>query len=161
MPAPTPTHPNRAMLARHLAAENAHDLPGTLATLHPDCVFTDMATGQGFSGHAGAARHYRQWWDAFDNVVERSPHGSARWIDDETYVAEPQFAGRHVGRIFGLAPTGRSFVLPFVVIVTFRDGLFLGERFYYDLGTLLRQLGHAAVDPAELARAQAWALDGS
>jgi steroid delta-isomerase-like uncharacterized protein len=150
-------HPNRLMLQRHLAAENAHDMSATLATVHPDCVFRDLATGQVFPGLAGAERHYRQWWDAFGNVVERSPLGSAHWIDDDTYVAEPHYTGRHVGDFLGLAPTGRGFVLPFVVFVRFRDGLFVEERFYYDLATLLRQLGEERVAPALLLRAQAYA----
>src|SRR3546814_12064920 len=64
----TDLHPNRKMLLRHLAAENAHDMAGTLATVHPDCVFRDFATGQVFPGLAGAERHYRQWWAAFGNV---------------------------------------------------------------------------------------------
>ena len=59
------------MLRRHLEAENAHDLDGTLATLHRDCVFTDHATGQIWTGHEGAAAHYRQWWDCFDVEVIR------------------------------------------------------------------------------------------
>ena len=43
------------LIGRHLAAENAQDLPGTLATLHPDCRFEDLATGQTWHGHDGAA----------------------------------------------------------------------------------------------------------
>ena len=39
-------NPNIKLLYRHLEAENAQDLEGTLATLHPDCVFEDHATGQ-------------------------------------------------------------------------------------------------------------------
>ena len=34
------------VLRLHLDAENAHDLPATLATVHPDCRFQDHATGQ-------------------------------------------------------------------------------------------------------------------
>ena len=154
---PVAPRPNQSMLFRHLAAENAHDMAGTLATVHPDCVFRDMATGQVFPGRAGAERHYRQWWDAFGYVVERSPIGSAQWIDDETYVAEPQYTGRHVGDFLGLAPTGRGFTLPFVVFVKFRDGLFVEERFYYDLATLMRQLGETRIDLQVLQRAQACA----
>lgn len=154
---PVSHHPNQSMLFRHLAAENAHDMAATLATIHSDCVFRDMAIGQVFSGLAGAERHYRQWWNAFGNVVERSALGGAHWIDDETYVAEPQYTGRHMGPFLGLAPTGRSFTLPFVVFVRFRDGLFVEERFYYDLATLLRQLGQDRVDPAALRAAQAYA----
>ena len=151
------TSPNQAMLLRHLSAENAHDMAGTLATLHAQCVFRDFAIGQVFPGKAGAERHYRQWWDAFGNVVERSPLGSAHWIDDDTYVAEPQYVGQHVGPFLGLAPTGKRFALPFTVFVRFRDGLFVEERFYYDLATLLRQLGEERVDQQALRRAQDWA----
>ena len=43
------------LIGRHLAAENAQDLEGTLATLHPDCRFEDLATGQTWRGHDGAA----------------------------------------------------------------------------------------------------------
>ncbi|WP_300297484.1 ester cyclase [Ferrovibrio sp.] len=160
MTKPPSSHPNRLMLQRHLAAENAHDMAATLATIHPDCVFRDMATGQVFPGLAGAERHYRQWWDAFGNVVERSALGGAHWIDEETYVAEPQYVGRHVGPFLGLAPTGRGFTLPFVVFVRFRDGLFVEERFYYDLATLLRQLGQDGLTADQLAAAQAWAAGG-
>lgn len=160
MTATLSSHPNRSMLQRHLAAENAHDMAATLATLHPDCEFRDFATGQVFRGHAGAERHYRQGWEAFGHVVERSPLGSAYWIDDETYVAQPQYVGRHVGAFLGLAPTGRPFVLPFAVFVKFREGLFLEERFYYDLATLLRQLGQGQVDPQALRDAQLWAESG-
>jgi ketosteroid isomerase-like protein len=157
MTATLPSHPNRTMLQRHLAAENAHDLAATLATLHPDCEFRDFATGQVFRGHLGAERHYRQGWEAFGHVVERSPLGSAHWIDDDTYVAQPQFVGRHIGPFLGVAPTGRSFVLPFTVFVKFRDGLFLEERFYYDLATLMRQFGETRIDPHALQQAQDWA----
>ena len=48
------------LVRRHLTAENGQDLPGTLATLHADCRFEDLATGQTWRGHDGAAAHYGQ-----------------------------------------------------------------------------------------------------
>jgi predicted ester cyclase len=39
-----------------------------------------------------------------------------------------------------MAPTGRQIRFPFVVFVTFKDGLLAGERFVYDMAGLLRQL---------------------
>ena len=54
------------VLDRHLAAENAHDLAGTLATLTADCEFVDAALGMRWSGHDGAAAQYTMWWNAFD-----------------------------------------------------------------------------------------------
>ena len=128
------------LVRRHLTVENAQDLPGTLATLHPDCRFDDFATGQSWSGHAGPAAHYRQWWTTFDVKVQRGP-GQGAWWTEGGYVAEATWHGRHIGPFLGLAPTGRPIVQPFVVILTFTDGLMSGERFHYDLASLLRQIG--------------------
>lgn len=140
-------NPNITTLQRHLMAENAHDLAGTLATLHPECVFEDLGAGQVFRGHDGAARHYRLWWDAFDNQVGRSPFsGGGHWLGSERYVAEAQHTGVHRGPFLGIPASGKPITLPFTVFVTFRDGLFLGERFYYDLSSLLRQIGGDPID---------------
>ena len=46
------------LVRRHLTAENAQDLDGTLVTLHADCRFEDPATGQVWLGRDGAASHY-------------------------------------------------------------------------------------------------------
>ena len=129
------------LIGRHLAAENAQDLPGTLATLHPDCRFEDLATGQTWRGHDGAAAHYRQWWTTFDVTVKRGPGQSSAWTADDGYIAEATWHGRHVGPFLGIAPTGHTIVQPFVVVLSFKDGLMLSERFHYDLASLLRQIG--------------------
>lgn len=128
------------LVGRHLKAENAHDLPATLATLHRDCHFEDLATGQVWHGHDGAAAHYRQWWTTFDVAVQRTPGQQAGWLGDDVYIAEATWRGRHVGSFLGIAPSGRTIVQPFVVVLSFRDGLMLGERFHYDLASLLRQI---------------------
>jgi steroid delta-isomerase-like uncharacterized protein len=130
-----------AMLLRHLEAENAHDLEGTLATLHQDCVFKDHATGQVWKGRDGAAAHYRQWWDCFDVEVVRKEGQSAGWISDSAYAAEATWVGTHTGEFLGTPATGRAISQPFVVFVAFKDGLMSEERFHYDLGALLRQIG--------------------
>ncbi len=134
-------HPLQPLLHRHLAAENAHDLPGTLATLHPDCLFEDVATGQTWHGHAGAAAHYLHWWNAFGVTVSREAQDRSFWCEDGSCVSQATFSGRHVGDFFGLAPTGQDISFRFAVFIGFRDGLMLSERFYYDLAGLTRQLG--------------------
>ena len=133
---------NQACLIRHLAAENAHKLEETLATLTEDCVFEDVALQKVFHGRAGAAEYYRMWWSAFRIQVEVGK-GTRHWITDDLFVSETSYAGTHVGEFLGIAPTNRPIQFRFVVFVTFRDGLFAGERFYYDLGTLLRQISSA------------------
>jgi len=130
---------NLHLLLAHLTAENEHRLHATLATLAPDCVFEDVALDRTFRGHAGAAEYYRLWWSAFDVRVERG--GESHWISDDLYVSEPVYVGTHVGEFLGIQATGRPVSLRFVVFVSFREGRFLGERFYYDLASLLRQIG--------------------
>jgi hypothetical protein len=129
-----------ALVGRHLTAENGQDLPGTLATLHPECVFRDLATGQVWHGHEGAAAHYRQWWTTFDVTVKRGPGQSGGWLEGGGYMAEVTWHGRHIGRFLGIEPTGRTIAQPFVVTLSFKDGLMFSERFHYDLASLLRQI---------------------
>ena len=137
---PSPREINQACLARHLDAENAHRLEETLATLTEDCVFEDVALQRTLHGRSGAAEYYRMWWSAFGIRVQL--HGGTRhWAGDDLFVSETSYAGTHVGEFLGIPATGRPIQFRFVVFVTFRDGLFAGERFYYDLGTLLRQIG--------------------
>src|SRR5262245_7048118 len=131
---------NQACLVRHLTAENAHRLEETLATLTEDCVFEDVALQKTFRGHAGAAEYYRMWWSSFQIKVQLQGV-SRHWISDDLFVSETSYAGTHVGEFLGIPPTERPIQFRFVVFVTFRAGLFAGERFYYDLGTLLRQIG--------------------
>jgi predicted ester cyclase len=56
-------------------------------------------------------------------------------------VSEPVYTGKHVGGFLGIAASHKPVRFRFVVFVTFRDGKFSGERFYYDLASLLRQIG--------------------
>lgn len=134
----TDSQQNEQVLVRHVTAENAHRLEETLATLDPECVFEDLALRRRFHGRDGAAEYYRIWWDAFQVEVE----GVARhWTTEGRFIGEAMYVGRHTGDFFGLPPTGRPIELRFTVFVDFRNGLMSGERFYYDLSTLLGQLG--------------------
>src|SRR5512134_1399248 len=96
--------PRMQVLDRHLAAENAHDLAGTLATLTADCEFVDGALGMRWSGHDGAAAHYTMWWKAFDLRVI----GDRLHLADQSAVAETTWKGTHVGTFAGVAATHRA-----------------------------------------------------
>jgi steroid delta-isomerase-like uncharacterized protein len=125
-------------LNRHLTAENEHRMEETLATLHPDCIFEDRAVGEDFHGRAGAERYYRMWWDAFDlKVVSERRHKT----EDGAIISEARYQGTHKGDFLGYPASGRPVDFPLAVIITFRDNLLAGERFYYDVATLLRQIG--------------------
>lgn len=125
-----------------MQAENAHQMEETLATLTPDCLFEDMALGQVFQGHAGARDYYQTWWDAFSTTAHPE---HAYFTDQDFAVAEVRFQGTHNGSFLGIPPTGRQVDIPTAIFVTFRDGLMAGERMYWDVATLLRQLGVVAL----------------
>jgi steroid delta-isomerase-like uncharacterized protein len=133
------------LLKRHLAAENAHDLDGTLATLTADCVFDDLASGRRWLGHVGAGEHYRMWWDAFDNQVSTEVR---HFPAPDVAIVVTRWAGRHVGQFWGIPP-GRDIDVPVVIFVTIRDGLMASEQFSWDRATLLNQLGVTTL-PEEL-----------
>jgi hypothetical protein len=78
------------------------------------------------------------WWQAFDLQVR----GEKRhYSDTGLLIAEARYVGRHVGDFFGVAATQQPIDLRLAVMIDFRDGLMNGERFYYDLHGLLRQIG--------------------
>jgi steroid delta-isomerase-like uncharacterized protein len=129
---------NQKIVSTHLGFENKHLLSETIATLHPDCVFEDLPLGLTYKGHTGAAEYYKTWWQAFSIEVK----GIARhWTTEGNMVAETTYLGVHDGSFHGLPATGRTIELRLAVVIGFRDGLMLGERFYYDLSSLLSQLG--------------------
>jgi steroid delta-isomerase-like uncharacterized protein len=135
---------NEVGLRRHLAAENRHDMAATLATLDPSCVFVDDQLGRRWYGREGAREHYAMWWSAFGNTVE---DGRVHWVGVDLVIGEASFKGTHIGPFAGIAATGAPLSLPFVVFVTFHNGLLTGERFVYDLNGLLRQLGQPSFEP--------------
>ena len=132
------------LLDRHLSAENAHDLSGTLSTLVPDCEFVDETLGIRWSGHDGAAAHYTMWWNAFDLEVT----GERLHLAGESAVAETTWRGTHVGQFADVAATGSEVEFSVAVVITFRDGLMAGERFYWDAAGLARQLGVESLQTA-------------
>jgi steroid delta-isomerase-like uncharacterized protein len=127
-----------SILRKHAELENAHRLEETLETLTQDCVFEDIALGERTAGRAAAAAYYERWWRGFPDLTWSTV--ALHMAEDEA-IAEGIFRGTHQGEFLGLAPTGRKIELPVAIVVAFADGRMARERLYYDLATLLRQLG--------------------
>jgi steroid delta-isomerase-like uncharacterized protein len=129
---------NMEVLLRHVKAETEHRMEDTLATLTEDCVFEDLAFGKVWRGREGARDYYHLWWDAFGVT----PHTSGHHVPNpDTLIVETRFKGRHKGTFLGVPPTGREVDVPMTIFVTMSKGLMTGERFYWNLGTLLEQIG--------------------
>ena len=135
---------DRQLLARHLAAENEHRMEDTLATLTEDCVFDDRGLGRMWHGREGAREYYDMWWSGFGATV----HTERRHYTDEgAAIVETHFRGVHEGTFLGIPPTGRAVDVELAIFIELREGLMTGERFYWDLTSLLRQLGVTEVPP--------------
>ena len=67
--------------------------------------------------------------------------------DADTLFAEFDLLGTHLGPLYGVPPTGKTFVCP-VVAFFFFDGEHIScERIYFDVLTIMTQLGVTEAPP--------------
>ncbi|MDP9442276.1 MAG: ester cyclase [Actinomycetota bacterium] len=110
----------------------------------PDCFLEHVSLGLRAVGRDAATQAYEELFTAFPDLGP-VPEGIA--FGDDVLVAFGQLRGTMEGPWLGLAPTGRSFTVPLVNVVPFRDGLMHGERLFYDVAMLCDQ---ARLDVHEL-----------
>jgi steroid delta-isomerase-like uncharacterized protein len=128
----------KALWYRHAVAENARQLEELVSTLTEDCIYEVIPWGLAYRGKDEARRFYRELWTALPDVkLTLLRHV----IDEQCLVEESVVYGTHQGSWLGLPPTGRRVEFPLVIFFPVKDGLFTGERLYFDGGSLLRQLG--------------------
>ncbi len=127
-----------ALWYRHAVAENARKLEELIATLTENCLYEIVPWGQSYRGKEEVRRFYRELWTALPDV---SLTLLRHVIDERCLVEESIVHGTHQGEWLGLSPSGRRVDFPVVIFFPIRDGLFTGERLYFDGGSLLRQLG--------------------
>jgi steroid delta-isomerase-like uncharacterized protein len=130
-------HQNRRLWQRHVLAENRRSIEGLLETLCADPVYKVMATSEKYRGREAVAGFYRS---LFEGVPDATFELVNAFVGEEGVVEESILKGTHRGRLFGLEPTGRIFALPMTIVFPMLNGEILGERLYFDLVTLLRQL---------------------
>jgi len=134
------------VVRRHMESENELDFATTLATFeHPR--YELVATGQVYDGPEEVAGYYRSSRAAFPD--QRNEDVVLTYGED-TVVAEFDLLGTHLGPLGTLAPTGRSFRCRMCALFVFPpdgDGI-VGERVYFDQGSILRQLTPGGVAAA-------------
>lgn len=131
-------HQNKRLWQKHVLAENRRSVEGLLDTLCDEPVYTVLATGQEHRGKDGVAAFYT---GLFEGVPDAMFDLVNAFVGEEGVVEESVLRGTHQGALFGLPATGRKFELPLTIVFPMKDGKILGERLYFDLNTLLRQLG--------------------
>ncbi len=134
-----------AIVMEHMTAENAHELERCIdAFAHPR--YEIVATGEVWDGHDGVNTLLLQNVTAFPDFKF---HPSSIDHGEEAVYVEGRFTGTHLGDWRGLPPTGRRIDFPLIIVFAFDGERMVCERTYFDLGTILRQLG-VARDPNSL-----------
>lgn len=132
-----------ALARAYCAAKNRRDGAAALRVCHPDFVLETIPFGTRSRGAGETALHLSAFFAAFPDYTVALDH----LVADERDVAcwgEMRLTLR--GPLGTVPPTGRTARLPVCSIFTTRDGLLAGERFFFDLPGLCRQLGVAQSD---------------
>jgi predicted ester cyclase len=121
----------RQLWIAHSLAEDAHDIPGLMATLTENCVYTVVNTGTSWHGKTGATQFYQQLLAAFPDIhfdlqnIVIGPQG----VFEEAFVT-----GTYQTQWLDMpSPNGQR--LEFAVTILFpwdaKQKLFSGERVYF------------------------------
>ena len=129
---------NRRVWQRHLMAENRRNLDALLDNLCDDPIYKVMAISATYKGRDQVRQFYA---DLFDGIPEANFELVNSYVSDEGVAAESILRGAQRGAWLGIPPTQREIVLPIAIVVPMMHGQILGERLYFDLATLARQLG--------------------
>jgi steroid delta-isomerase-like uncharacterized protein len=123
----------------HVEFENGRDYEAALATFtHPRYEY--VASDEVYEGADEVVAHWEELDRAFpDQLIETLALHHA----DDAVLMEAVARGTHTGTYRGLPPTGRSFEQRFLAIFVFEEDRLVCERVYYDIATVLEQLGIA------------------
>lgn len=132
-------HYNKRLWQKHVIAENKRDIPGLLATLIPDPLYEIMATGLQYKGQEGVSRFYQ---GLFDGMPDANFELKSVTVGEEMVVEESVFTGTHTGPLFELPPSGQFITFPLIIMFPVQGDKFAGERMYFDMQTLLKQMGY-------------------
>ncbi len=133
------------LVIEHMDSENRHEYDATIDTFdHPR--YELIGTGDVYDGQAEVERYFEETRTAFPD--QRNELIALHHADDAVIV-EANLYGTHDGSFRGLPATGRKFEMRFCALFIFEEDRLICERVYFDVGTVLRQLG-IAHDPLTL-----------
>ncbi len=129
---------NRRVWQRHALAENRHNIDAVLDDLGTDPIYKVMATSATYKGLDQVRQFYVE---LFAGLPEANFELVNVFVGEEGVVAEAILRGAQHGVWLGVPPTDREVALPMTIVLPMLHGQILGERLYFDLATLARQLG--------------------
>ena len=132
-----------AIVREHMESENHHDFDTTISTFaHPR--YEIIPTGDVYDGETEVRRYFAETRAAFPD--QRNELIALHHADDAVIV-EFDLKGTHRGELRGIPPTNREFTCRTVALFIFEDDRLVCERVYFDVATILGQLGLAGGVP--------------
>lgn len=141
-----------------VTAFNARDFDALGKLVTPSYELLDVPSGTKLIGPEGQRRYWQGWLIAFpDGKIENVKHTASA---DGTVVTEFVGKGTQHGPLAGpggqqIPATGRRVEVPFCQVARVSGGQVTSARVYYDLATMLAQLGLGAPASATQAPAKA------
>lgn len=128
------------IIDRHFAAENAHDVEGTLATYTDDIVWDDVTHPDApFYGKEAVGAVYSSIIDAIPDIrlesVRRFTGEGGRYVVDESLLS-----GHVEGDWAGMNGGGAAVEVRILHIFEIRDGLISHENAWFDAAAVQAQI---------------------
>jgi steroid delta-isomerase-like uncharacterized protein len=136
----------------HREAEARRDYDAVMDTFTADCYLETIALGSRSEGREAARAAYVGYFTAFPDLT---PDDQGVAVGDDAVVAWGFLRGTSEGEWLGVAPSGRSFAVPFANVAQFTGDLMAGESIYFDLGGLCDQAALPLDEIRAAARARA------
>ena len=137
-----------------IAAFNDADWDLWRTLVAPNCVTQEIGTQRRIVGHDENIESMQGWRSAFPDVKGTVQNAYA---SGDTVVLEITWTGTHDGPLQGpdvvIPASGRYQETDAVFIAEFADGLIVNARHYFDMMTLLKQIGAMPGESAESAGA--------
>ena len=109
-----------------------------------DAVYTQMVPSQSFNGRAAIAGMLQLFYKEAFSDARGELRNVATDTEKDIGFIEFTFRGRHTGAFLGIPATGRLVEVPMLGAYEIGGGKIQRARLYYDMATLMRQLGQIA-----------------
>jgi steroid delta-isomerase-like uncharacterized protein len=131
------------VIHRQIDALNRHDVAALGACYTGDAQVFDPQYPELLRGRAAIEKDFREFFGAFPDLKLQLKQAIADGGD--TYAFEITMTGTHEGPLVGpvghVPATHKRIEVGGAIIATIRDGQVVEEKRYYDLASLLNQLG--------------------
>lgn len=143
---------NRELGRKAMEDFNKRDLESIERRAHSDISVINIASGEVFHGPKGLRAYLERWTTAFPDAKAEVDRITA---SEDGYVVEFIGSGTNAGPLVtplgSLPPTGRRISLRFAESTHVRDGKLTDTRLYFDLASMMSQLGLAPAAPGAAA----------